>query len=74
MSQNALHNRYLHSPKVKQIAESLEQPLAKIQLKGLLGSSFSFVFNALFKNTDKPYLLIFNEKQKHQNQTSFWNL
>ncbi len=64
MSQNALHNRYLHSPKVKQIAESLEQPLAKIQLKGLLGSSFSFVFNALFKNTDKPYLLIFNEKEE----------
>lgn len=64
MSQNALHNRYLHSPKVKQIAESLEQPLAKIQLKGLLGSSFSLVFNALFKNTDKPYLLIFNEKEE----------
>lgn len=64
MSQNALHNRYLHSPKVKQIAESLEQPLAKIQLKGLLGSSFSFVFNALFKNSEKPYLLIFNEKEE----------
>jgi len=64
LSQSALHNRYLHSPKVKQIAESLEQPLAKIQLKGLLGSSFSLVFNALFKNSEKPYLLIFNEKEE----------
>ncbi len=64
MSQSALHNRYLHSPKVKQIAENLEQPLAKIQLKGLLGSSFSLVFNALFKNSEKPYLLIFNEKEE----------
>jgi transcription-repair coupling factor (superfamily II helicase) len=64
LSQSALHNRYLHSPKVKQIAENLEQPLAKIQLKGLLGSSFSLVFNALFKNSEKPYLLIFNEKEE----------
>jgi transcription-repair coupling factor (superfamily II helicase) len=64
LSQSALHNRYLHSPKVKQIGESLEQPLAKIQLKGLLGSSFSLVFNALFKNSEKPYLLIFNEKEE----------
>lgn len=64
MSQNALYNRYLHSPKVKQIAENLEQPLAKIQLKGLLGSSFSFVFYSLFKNSEKPYLLIFNEKEE----------
>jgi transcription-repair coupling factor (superfamily II helicase) len=64
LSQSALHNRYLHSPKVKQIAENLEQPLAKIQLKGLLGSSFSLVFNALFKNSEKPYLLIFTKRKK----------
>ena len=73
MSQSSLYNTYLHSPKVKQIANTLgtsvselaeQNPLTKIQLKGLLGSSFSFVFQAIFKQSDKPFLLIFNEKEE----------
>ena len=64
MSLASLYNSYLHSAKVKQIANTLENPLTKIQLKGLLGSSFSFVFQALFKQSDKPFLLIFNEKEE----------
>jgi transcription-repair coupling factor (superfamily II helicase) len=49
---------------VKQIADSLENPLAKIQLKGLLGSSLSFVFQAIFKKSEKTFLLILNEKEE----------
>ena len=64
MSLASLYNSYLHSTKVKQIADTLENPLTKIQLKGLLGSSFSFVFQAIFKQSDKPFLLIFNEKEE----------
>ncbi|TBX70771.1 transcription-repair coupling factor [Flavobacterium silvisoli] len=64
MSQNALYNSYLHSTKVKQIADSLETPLNKIQLKGLSGSSLSFVFQAVFKKSEKPFLLILNEKEE----------
>ncbi|MGC4041055.1 MAG: transcription-repair coupling factor [Flavobacterium sp.] len=41
-----------------------QNPLSKIQLKGLLGSSFSFVFQAIFRQSDKPFLLIFNEKEE----------
>ena len=72
MSLTSLYNGYLHSTKVKQIADTLgtidseladQNPLTKIQLKGLLGSSFSFVFQAIFKQSDKPFLLIFNEKE-----------
>jgi hypothetical protein len=60
LSQNALYNTYLHSTKVKQIADALgtsvselaeQNPLTKIQLKGLLGSSLSFVFQAIFKKS-----------------------
>ena len=29
-----------------------------------MGSSFSFVFQAIFKQSDKPFLLIFNEKEE----------
>ncbi|MCF6129665.1 transcription-repair coupling factor [Flavobacterium sp. AS60] len=64
MSQNSLYNGYLQSTKVRQITDVLENPLTKIQLKGLLGSSFSFVFQAIFKQSDKPFLLIFNEKEE----------
>ena len=64
MSQNSLYNSYFHSAKVKQIADSLENPLTKIQVKGLLGSSLSFVFQAVFKKSDKPFLLILNEKEE----------
>ncbi len=64
MSQNALHNSYLHSTKVKQIVETLENPLSKTQLKGLSGSALSFVFQAIFKKSEKPFLLILNEKEE----------
>ncbi|WP_293873639.1 transcription-repair coupling factor [Flavobacterium sp.] len=63
MSLSSLYNGYLHSTKVKQITDTLENPLTKIQLKGLLGSSFSFVFQAIFRQSEKPFLLIFNEKE-----------
>ena len=73
MSLTSLYNGYLHSTKVKQIADKLgtsdseladQNSLNTIQLKGLLGSSFSFVFQAIFKQSDKPFLLIFNEKEE----------
>lgn len=64
MSLASLYNSYLHSTKVRQIADTLENPLSKIQLKGLLGSSFSFVFQAIFKQSERPFLLIFDEKEE----------
>jgi len=33
-------------------------------LKGLVGSSLSFVLSESFKNSDKPFLLIFNDKEE----------
>jgi len=64
LSQASLYNNYLHSGKIKQIAESLENPFIKLQLKGLSGSSLSFVFQALFKKSEKPFLLVLNEKEE----------
>jgi len=64
LSQASLNNSYLHSAKVKQIVDALQIPLNKTQVKGLLGSSLSFVFQAIFKQSDKPFLLILNEKEE----------
>jgi transcription-repair coupling factor (superfamily II helicase) len=64
LSKASLNNSYLHSAKVKQIVDTLQIPLNKTQIKGLLGSSLSFVFQAIFKQSDKPFLLILNEKEE----------
>lgn len=59
-----IQNLYHKSAKIGQIAEHLQKREAKIQLKGLLGSSLSLVLEALFNKTDVPYLLIFQDKEE----------
>jgi transcription-repair coupling factor (superfamily II helicase) len=48
---------------VSQIAENLQQSENKIHLKGLVGSSLSFVVNSLFHKSELPFLLIFEDKE-----------
>ena len=64
MSKTTLHKIYENSSKVNQIVESLQQPEQKIRLNGLVGSSLSFVVQSLFKKTEKPFLLILNDKEE----------
>jgi len=64
LSQSSLYNSYLNSAKVNKIADALETPLGKTHIKGLLGSSLSFVIQALFKKSEKPFLLLLNEKEE----------
>lgn len=59
-----IQNIYHTSAKISQLAEHLQKREAKIQLKGLLGSSLSLVLEALFRKTDMPYLLIFQDKEE----------
>ena len=64
MSKSNLYNTYDNSPKIKQIVESLQQNEQKIHLNGLVGSSFSFVTQSLFKKTENPFLIILNDKEE----------
>ena len=64
MSKTTLYKIYENSTKVKQIVESLQQPEQKIRLNGLIGSSLSFVVQSIFKKTEKPFLLILNDKEE----------
>lgn len=59
-----IQNIYHQSAKIAQIAQQLQKRESKIQLKGLIGSSLSFVLEALFSKTDLPYLLIFQDKEE----------
>ena len=64
MSKKNLYSIYDTSPKIKQIIDSLQQADSKIQLNGLIGSSLSFVVQSLFKKSEKPFLLILNDKEE----------
>ena len=60
---NYIQNRYEKSTKINQIAEALTVGEQKIHLKGLIGSSLSFVTQAIFSKTENPMLLILDDKE-----------
>jgi transcription-repair coupling factor (superfamily II helicase) len=58
-----IYSVYNSSVKLVQLAESITIPEKKIQIKGLIGSSLSFVIQSLFQKTELPFLLLFNDKE-----------
>ena len=63
MSKSVVVGKYDKAAKVSQIAEILQQSENKIHLKGLIGSSLSFVANSLFQKSELPFLMIFEDKE-----------
>lgn len=57
-------NHYQQSDTVKQIVKELQQEQNHFQISNLVGSSLSFVISETFKKAEKPYLLIFNDKEE----------
>ncbi len=57
-------SKFEKSNKTKQIIQVLKQDKQQIQIANLVGSSLSFLISETFKKTDKPYLLIFNDKEE----------
>ncbi len=57
-------NHYQQSDTIKQIVKELQQEQNHFQISNLVGSSLSFVISETFKKADKPYLLIFNDKEE----------
>ncbi|WP_438977845.1 transcription-repair coupling factor [Polaribacter sp.] len=64
MSKQYIVNQYQKSAKVEQIISALQKEKNQIQISNLTGSSLSFVISETFKKVDKPYLLIFNDKEE----------
>ncbi|MEO4007126.1 transcription-repair coupling factor [Flavobacterium sp. CAU 1735] len=46
------------------MAEQFQKREEKIHLKGLIGSSLSFVVQSLFQKSDLPFLLLFQDKEE----------
>ncbi len=71
MTKTPISQLFEQSPRLGKLREAIAQPLdsargdnAKINIKGLVGSSLSFVIAETFKSTDAPFLLILNDKEE----------
>ncbi|MDG1396865.1 MAG: transcription-repair coupling factor [Polaribacter sp.] len=64
MSKQSIVNQYQKSANVSQIVTATQQDNNHFQITNLVGSSLSFVISESFKKADKPYLLIFNDKEE----------
>lgn len=68
MSQNNIQHYYEQSLLVQKlkntIANSQNNSKFHILLKGLIGSSLSFILKDAFENSQQPFLLIFNDKEE----------
>ena len=64
MSKQIIVDLYQQFDKVNQITEALQQDKTQLEISNLVGSSLSFVIDSVFKKVDKPFLLIFNDKEE----------
>ena len=64
MSKQHIVNQYQKSANVTQLIAALQQDKSHFQISNLVGSSLSFVISETFKKSEKPYLLIFNDKEE----------
>ena len=64
MSKQSIVNQYQKSANISQIVTATQQDNNHFQITNLVGSSLSFVISESFKKADKPYLLIFNDKEE----------
>ena len=64
MSKTRISQTYLQTLQVQNLQNVIAQTGTKTHLKGLVGSSFSFVISTVFKMAEKPFLLVFNDKEE----------
>lgn len=64
MSKTLISQAFLQSLQQQKLQNSITQTQQKGYIKGLVGSSLSFVIANAFKEAEKPFLLIFNDKEE----------
>ncbi|MEC4050133.1 transcription-repair coupling factor [Flavobacterium sp. SUN046] len=64
MSKSAVLSVYEKSAKVQLLAAALQKRDTKLSVKGLVGSSFSFVIKTVFEKSELPFLLLFQDKEE----------
>ena len=64
MSKTLLLQTYAQSLQTQKLQNTIAKFQSKTHIRGLVGSSFSFVISNVFKQAEKPFLLIFNDKEE----------
>lgn len=68
MSKSRISQTYTQGLQTQNLQDAIALPIAngtpKIHVKGLVGSAFSFVVSSVYKAVQKPFLLIFNDKEE----------
>lgn len=59
-----IKDRYTQSSKTQQMVKMLSEAQAKVVSKGLITSACSFHLEAVFRQLQRPFLLVFNDKEK----------
>ncbi|WP_452219707.1 transcription-repair coupling factor [Lacinutrix salivirga] len=64
MSKSKISQTYVQALQSQNLQHSIANSQSKTHVKGLVGSSLSFVVNSLFKTANKPFLMVFNDKEE----------
>ncbi|WP_298340463.1 transcription-repair coupling factor [uncultured Algibacter sp.] len=64
MSKSTISQTYLQTLQMQNLQNAIAQTQSKTHVKGLIGSALSFVVVSTFKTAEKPFLLIFNDKEE----------
>ncbi len=64
MSKTHISQTYLQTLQLQNLQNSITQTENKVHLKGLVGSSLSFAIAEAFKLAERPFLVVFNDKEE----------
>lgn len=64
MSKSHLSQTYAQTLQTQNLQIAIANNQSRTHVKGLVGSSFSFVVTEIFRASDLPFLLIFNDKEE----------
>jgi len=64
LTKSSLQQLYAQSPQLRKLQDLIYQNQPNIALNGLVGSSISFVTSAIFNKTDRPFLVVLNDKEE----------
>ncbi len=64
LTKSLLQQLYAQSPQLGKLQDFIAQNQSDIALNGLCGSAISFVTSAIFNKTDRPFLVVLNDKEE----------
>jgi transcription-repair coupling factor (superfamily II helicase) len=64
VSKTSISQTYSQALQMQNLEKAISKNQARVHLKGLVGSSLSFVISNVFKETQLPFLFIFNDKEE----------